>query len=339
MLAMRFELLLRHSGALFRVPLLRCSPSTPFLRESFAVKPRHFASTPCALRTAPPRDADPFAAFARDENGRLSFAGNGDKNKRSAPTPDPFRSPRNPRTSAPARSAPSSPLARNPPPAPSRRSSAAPSSGDPFAFAPSRDTFAPEVMPGIRPIDRDISATECILLSSSPPFSGGDPEKTWKLLKQVKENQPGHHLVQVGEQTRFIMRQRVKLATVRIIPASELNDKEQKRVESWAVEKGKKDKKGKAKVQTKEMEMSWVTDRNDLGHKLGRVKEFLDDGKRVEVSFSGKHNRRRAEPEECKNLVNHVRSQILGWKGVKEWKVENGSIGKRLTLYFEAPKN
>ncbi|KAF2236224.1 hypothetical protein EV356DRAFT_531159 [Viridothelium virens] len=88
---------------------------------------------------------------------------------------------------------------------------------------------------------------------------------------------------------------------------------------------------------SKELEINWAIDRHDLQHRLKRLGEFLDQGRRVEVLLARKKSGRQATREEAEDLVNSLREKCEDVGG-KESKPMEGRMGLMAKLHFEGVK-
>ena len=86
---------------------------------------------------------------------------------------------------------------------------------------------------------------------------------------------------------------------------------------------------------SKQLEINWAIDANDLRHRLTRMKEFLGQGRKVEVILAPKKAGRRATVEEAQAVVRKVRDAAGECKGVVEAKDPKGKIGGVFTIVFE----
>ena len=86
---------------------------------------------------------------------------------------------------------------------------------------------------------------------------------------------------------------------------------------------------------SKQLEINWAIDANDLRHRLARMKEFLGQGRKVEVILAPKKTGRRATVEEAQVMVRKVKDAARECKGAVEAKDPNGKIGGVLTMVFE----
>ncbi|KAL2357471.1 hypothetical protein BJ546DRAFT_964253 [Cryomyces antarcticus] len=89
---------------------------------------------------------------------------------------------------------------------------------------------------------------------------------------------------------------------------------------------------------TKQLELNWAIDSNDLGHRMKRMKEFLEQGKRVEVVLAGKRQGRKASLTEAQEIVRAIRERAEEVEGVKEWRKMDGQVGAMATLFFEGKR-
>ncbi|KAF7862681.1 hypothetical protein EAF04_007554 [Stromatinia cepivora] len=86
---------------------------------------------------------------------------------------------------------------------------------------------------------------------------------------------------------------------------------------------------------TKTIEMNWAIERNDLGHRLERIREFLERGNKVEVVLAGKKKGRKATEEEAEGVVGRVREFVEEVSGARESRKMEGKVGVQAVLYFE----
>ncbi|KAF2817127.1 uncharacterized protein BDZ99DRAFT_456911 [Mytilinidion resinicola] len=86
----------------------------------------------------------------------------------------------------------------------------------------------------------------------------------------------------------------------------------------------------------KQLEVNWAIDANDLKHRLNRLKEFLMQGRKVEVMLGTKAKaKRKATREEAAAVLDKVRDAMRECKGSSETKKADGNLGGVMTLYFE----
>lgn len=86
---------------------------------------------------------------------------------------------------------------------------------------------------------------------------------------------------------------------------------------------------------SKQLEINWAIDANDLRHRLARMKEFLGQGRKVEVILAPKKTGRKATVEEAQAMVRKVKDAAGKCKGAVEAQDPKGKIGGVLTMVFE----
>ncbi|OAA66853.1 translation initiation factor [Niveomyces insectorum RCEF 264] len=93
-------------------------------------------------------------------------------------------------------------------------------------------------------------------------------------------------------------------------------------------------------VAGKELELNWAIDPHDLGHRLAKLRSFLERGLRVEVTLLRKgkgKNRRQATREEAMDVVRRVRATVAEVPGARESKPMDGELLRTVKLYLERP--
>lgn len=91
----------------------------------------------------------------------------------------------------------------------------------------------------------------------------------------------------------------------------------------------------KSAVVSKSIELNWAIEEGDLGHRLKRLREFLEKGFKVEVAIAVKRKGRKATIEEAEALIGKVRGEVKDIQGAREGKKMEGVVGKDVTLHFE----
>ncbi|KKY27799.1 putative translation initiation factor [Diplodia seriata] len=89
---------------------------------------------------------------------------------------------------------------------------------------------------------------------------------------------------------------------------------------------------------TKTIELNWAVSANDLQHWLKRLKEFLEEGRRVEVVMGPKKRGRKATPEEAEHVLQSVKETVAEVAGAKERTAPEGELGAIMTLFYDGPK-
>lgn len=112
------------------------------------------------------------------------------------------------------------------------------------------------------------------------------------------------------------------------------------KAEARAAEKARRKAKAKNPSQTvKYLELNWAIDQNDLQHRLGKLKEFLMEGRRVEVFLAKKKKRMRDATEaEGRSTLARVRESVKSVEGARETRDMDGNFLERATLFFEGKR-
>ena len=116
------------------------------------------------------------------------------------------------------------------------------------------------------------------------------------------------------------------------------------RKEEYDKEKAKKSEKKATKkaadpTNIKTLELNWAIDvNNDLNHRLNKVKEFLEQGRKVEIVLAKKKRGRVATREECDEVLKRIHAAVEEVKGAKEAKPMEGKVGAVAMLLLEGPK-
>jgi translation initiation factor IF-3 len=87
----------------------------------------------------------------------------------------------------------------------------------------------------------------------------------------------------------------------------------------------------------KNLELNWAIAGGDLKHRLGRLREFLTEGKKVEVMFAPKKKGRKATEQEANAVMQAVRGVVTECRGATEVKAE-GEVGGIMMVTFEGRK-
>ena len=140
-----------------------------------------------------------------------------------------------------------------------------------------------------------------------------------------------------GKFTQFV--QEVSPPTEELpYPVCRMYDKKAAREAEEAKRKATKAAKH-TKRQSKQLEVNWTVSDNDLGHRMARMKEFLEKGWKVEVVFgsqrkSGWARRREASEEEARGVLEKIRRAGGEVEGAQEREMQ-GTVGKEAVLSFE----
>jgi translation initiation factor IF-3 len=88
-------------------------------------------------------------------------------------------------------------------------------------------------------------------------------------------------------------------------------------------------------IKPKTIELNWAIAEGDLKHRLEKLKEFLNAGRKLEVYLGPKKGSRKATEKECRLLVKAVRHAVYECQGARETKDVEGQLGGLMTLCFE----
>jgi translation initiation factor IF-3 len=105
-----------------------------------------------------------------------------------------------------------------------------------------------------------------------------------------------------------------------------VNKKEEYEVQKQRKSAAKASKQRSAKSSAagaKTVELSWAIDQHDLSHRLGRIKDFLSQGRRVEVAIAKKKGGRLATVEECESLLRSLKETVESVLGARELKSDD----------------
>ena len=89
-------------------------------------------------------------------------------------------------------------------------------------------------------------------------------------------------------------------------------------------------------VVTKYLELNWTIDKNDLAHRLAKLRDFLEQGRRVEIFLCRKKKyMRAATEEEARRTLESIQDFVKGIEGVREMKPMEGKLLERVTIYLQ----
>lgn len=141
-----------------------------------------------------------------------------------------------------------------------------------------------------------------------------------------------HRLVQVDEQP-----DPNDPESGRLFPVCKIQDKKEMYQQDMKRKLAQKESKKASAVASsvKTMELNWAIDGNDLGHRLGRMKEFLAEGRKVEVVLAAKKAGRKANTSECEDVFRKIKDAVDAVPGAKEAKALEGKMGQFCTILFQ----
>ncbi|OAL49053.1 hypothetical protein IQ07DRAFT_69726 [Pyrenochaeta sp. DS3sAY3a] len=87
----------------------------------------------------------------------------------------------------------------------------------------------------------------------------------------------------------------------------------------------------------KSIELNWAIAEGDLKHRLDKLKEFLKEGRKVEIMLGQKKKGKKATEEEANRVMEKVMDAVGECKGAGKVK-ETGTVGAVFTVVFEGRK-
>jgi translation initiation factor IF-3 len=157
-------------------------------------------------------------------------------------------------------------------------------------------------------------------------------------LHQVSYNRVTHHLLQLTAE-KFDEFGSLSLApedlpTCKVISKMDLRAQHQKKLD---LERRQASGLGTGPA-GKNLELNWAIAGGDLNHRLEKMKEFLKEGRKVEILFGVKRRGKVATQEECEGLVEKVREAVAECKGAGQIKEPEGVMGGVMTMFFQGRK-
>ncbi|KAF2659846.1 hypothetical protein K491DRAFT_688944 [Lophiostoma macrostomum CBS 122681] len=123
--------------------------------------------------------------------------------------------------------------------------------------------------------------------------------------------------------------------TCKVVPRMQLRLQHQRKLD---IERRQKQGQG-AGPGAKNLELNWAIAGGDLSHRLEKLREFLREGRKVEVMIGPKRRGKKASDEECQSMMEAVRSAVEDVKGAREVKQPDGVMGDVMTLTFEGKES
>lgn len=144
-----------------------------------------------------------------------------------------------------------------------------------------------------------------------------------------------HHLVQMtpGKVDEFGRADPEHLPTCRVISKMDLRTQHERKLDTM-----RRQAKGQGTGPSpKSLELNWAIAPGDLKHRLGSLKKFLLEGRKVEIMLGPKRGGRKATPEEATAALKAVEEAVQECKGSSEVKRE-GQVGGVMTVVFQGKK-
>lgn len=88
------------------------------------------------------------------------------------------------------------------------------------------------------------------------------------------------------------------------------------------------------RAEPKKIELNWAIDPHDLSHRLKQLANFLDKGRRVDLTLMRKRGKRRPTPEEIQHVMDRVTEGIEAANGC-QLKPMDGQPGKQVLMYVK----
>lgn len=144
----------------------------------------------------------------------------------------------------------------------------------------------------------------------------GEIRSTRQVLEEIDRNV--YSLVQVGP-------------TVPGVPSvCKIMNKKAMREAEKARAKAARNNSGNVKT----LELNWAIDKGDLGHRLDKMKKFLEKGLKVEIALASKRRGKQATEEEAAALLRRIRETVQELPGSKELKPMEGRMLRTATMFF-----
>jgi len=153
---------------------------------------------------------------------------------------------------------------------------------------------------------------------------------------QSSFNRTTHHLVQLTEQKvdEFGNPDPDDIPTCKVISKIDLRAQHAKKLD---LERRQAKGLG-AGPAAKNIELNWAIASGDLQHRLNKIKEFLLEGRKVEILFGTRQKGRVATNRECEQLMHQVKETVMECKGASQSKEPEGTIGGVLTMFFQGKR-
>lgn len=210
---------------------------------------------------------------------------------------------------------------------------ARPSAAPPLLLRPA---FRAIVLPGMRPraVPRH---QDTYIINEHIPATG--PEK---LVLYIDNSGNSQGLRPLPELLRHLDRENFQLHCinpqvsgdptvdpfiVKLTPITRIDDLRVRARERKAQDKANKRKPANTR---KEIEFTWAVSEYDLGHRLKRIREFLEKGYRVEITFRVKKKMAKQTLAHMEELVEKLERKLARWG--REEREKEGEIGRSMTL-------
>ncbi|MCJ1396852.1 hypothetical protein MMC11_000042 [Xylographa trunciseda] len=123
------------------------------------------------------------------------------------------------------------------------------------------------------------------------------------------------------------------------IPVCKIIDKKENRDQERA--RAKAIKSNQHAVTMKKLELSWGIGKHDIEHRMNKVREFLEDGRRVEIVVGASRRKGQArkaakiEAQEAAETFKTIKEALAEMEDAREWRSMEGSVGTLVTISLE----
>lgn len=204
----------------------------------------------------------------------------------------------------------------------------------PFSHSPSHlaKTRAPEQR--TQKWDAEITAKQIYLVDPvtnvlRDPETGSLPEPRTRFDVLRSFDPKTHRLVQLVPDEPG---NRSFIPVCKIVDKKESYDAEKRKLK--AAKEAKKLSARTSETGMKTVELNWAIDKNDLGHRIEKMRGFLAEGRRVEVVLASKKRGRKASLEECQSVLERLRECMDTVDGAREVQKLEGKVGGFATMVF-----
>lgn len=192
--------------------------------------------------------------------------------------------------------------------------------------------FGPKDSPPPRhPRDEEISASKVQMVLPAPTSQLSAPLPLTTVLSSRARDEKGRF-------TQFVQEVASARSPQRPYPVCKMMDKKAAREAEEAQRKAARANKATGPAGQKRVEVSWGVSDYDLGHRMVRLKGFLEKGCRVEVVFGSRRRgwmgRREVGGEEAERVLGKIRRAVGEVEGAWERGMQ-GEVGKEAVLSFE----
>lgn len=190
------------------------------------------------------------------------------------------------------------------------------------------------------PYDDEITAYNPTYIDETGALVGVYPID--QILRSYDRNK--YHLIHISgvdrltdESEGHIVRLFPKALLLERLEAERRAEREASDAEGLDLPGFKKKKKKSGRDITKEVQISWGIDKNDLNHHLKKIGKFLEKGNTVEVMIARK--KKQAKPPQSKlDEMMEVIEEFMYYNGGVDVRKRSGEVGMQLTMVVQRPE-